>query len=523
MKKYVLFLFLFICSISFAQIYTLNNNEKIVNSYINQYTNYAIILEKNSSIYGKSFDILYQGKRLEGYKDSGVVRVLPNNTLVATMLKPSLVKDMWVVIYGNKEQEFDSIEKTIFSSNNSIIFTRYMNYGIAVINGESTVQYDTLFDAIINDSQYAFSYSRNGEYFVNINGEEKSVSGFVDRLRFSLDGRSLIYVINGEDSAIIYNGKEDTESFKVVEDLFAYNKDLLAYSVKPLPEITEVIEEGVEEELVDTNEITNTSIITNYDLSNISVLTNEEGVTVKGISNTIALVMVTNVITNIVSHNLDIPFDESSSNINITNEFVSSSIIVNNINYGNFDFITNISFSPNGRTLLFVSIDTNNTQRLFVGGNSTTNYDNILLYKYSDDSKNLAYAVLDNDEAFIVLNGRRLSDVYENINDLYFSKNNDLVYNISKNNREYLIAPNFESPHYNSINSFKFIDDNSFVFTAERLGKHYYFLLDANRGIRKELGGYSYISHFDDDNNSSLSLASDGRSVFIIDRGNILK
>ena len=133
-------LFLLLYTRAFTQIYTLQNNEKLNNSYISSETNYALIIEKNSANEGKTFDIIYKNSRLTGYKDAGIIKILPNGTLTATMLKTSLGKDMWVLIYGNTEQEFDSIERAIFSGNNSIIFARLMNYGIAVINGEAKVQ-----------------------------------------------------------------------------------------------------------------------------------------------------------------------------------------------------------------------------------------------------------------------------------------------------------------------------------------------------------------------------------------------
>ena len=41
-----------------------------------------------------------------------------------------------------------------------------------------------------------------------------------------------------------------------------------------------------------------------------------------------------------------------------------------------------MSFSPDGKTLLFIDIDTNENLSFHVGGETITNYDNILLYKY---------------------------------------------------------------------------------------------------------------------------------------------
>lgn len=519
-------LFLLLYTRAFTQIYTLQNNEKLNNSYISSETNYALIIEKNSVNEGKTFDIIYKNSRLTGYKDAGIIKILPNGTLTATMLKTSLGKDMWVLIYGNTEQEFDSIERTIFSGNNSIIFARLMNYGIAVINGEAKVQYSELFDSVINDNSYAFSYSRDGLYYININGEEKQISSKADRLKFSNDGTNIVYVIENEGNAIIFTGTSDSENFRLVDDLASFNNNSIAYAVKMMPQIdtnNQTNTNSLTNNLEITNDIvTNTSTITNYNLSNISVYTNEEGITVKGQSNTIALMTVTNVITNIRYNEIpSLPPASDTSNAIITNEFIMTSVIANGRNYGEFNLVTNMSFSPNGKTLVFINVNTNNTMQLYVGGNMTTNYDIIHNYKYSDDSSILAYGAQTNGVSFIILNGRRLLNNYDSINDIYFSTNNNLVYNASRNEREYIIGNDFESPSYNNITSFKFLGD-SFAFTGERLGKYYYFILNKNASLRREFGGYDYVSPLDDANENAVSIVSDGKNVFIIKDGIIM-
>ena len=183
--------------------------------------------------------------------------------------------------------------------------------------------------------------------------------------------------------------------------------------------------------------------------------------------------------------------------------------------------VTNLSFSPNGKTLVFINVNTNNTMQLYVGGNMTTNYDIIHNYKYSDDSSILAYGAQTNGVSFIILNGRRLLNNYDSINDIYFSTNNNLVYNASRNEREYIIGNDFESPSYNNITSFKFLGD-SFAFTGERLGKYYYFILNKNASLRREFGGYDYVSPLDDANENAVSIVSDGKNVFIIKDGIIM-
>ena len=526
----IIFLSLYVRA--FSQIYTLQNGEKLTNSYILSETNYAIVLEKNTANEGKTYDILYGNVRLSGYKDAGIIRILPNGTLVATMLKNSLAKDMWVIIYGNVEQEFDSIEREIFSGNNSIIFTRLMDYGVAVINGQAQIQYSELFDSVINDNNYAFSYSRDGQYFVNINGEEKQVIAKVDKLKFSNDGKNIVYVIDAEENAVIFTGNEDSESFKLVDDLASYNNNSIAYAVKMLPQadtnmidtnnITNNVTNTVNTNEMQNDVVTNVSTITNYNLSNVSIYTNEKGITVKGQSNTIALMMVTNVITNIISNELaSLPPAADNTNLIITNEFIMTSVIANGRNYGEFNMVTNMSFSPDGKTLVFINVNTNNTMQLYVGGNMTTNYDVIHNYKYSDDSKFFVYGAQTNGVSFVMLNGRRLPRNYEKINDFYFSTNNSLVYNASKNGREYIIGNDFESPSYNRIISFKFLGE-SFAFTAERLGKYYYFILNKNASLRRELGGYDYISAMDNNQNSAISIVSDSKNIYIIKDGVIM-
>lgn len=533
-KLYIIsIVFLLLCARGFTQVYTFQIGEKLNNSYILSETNYAIIIEKNSANSGKTFDIIYKDARLTGYKDAGNIKILPNGTLIATMLKTSLGKDMWVVIYGNIEQEFDSIEREIYSGNNSIIFTRLMDYGVAVINGEAKVQYSELYDSVINDNSYAFSYSRDGQYFVNINGEEKQVSSKADRLKFSNDGNNIVYVIENEGNAVIFTGSTDSENFVLVDDLASFNNNSIAYAVKMLPQTmtndtNTMMTNGTNMMMNDTNSmmtndiITNTTTVTNYNLSNVSVYTNEEGVTVKGQSNTIALMVVTNVITNIRYNELpDLPAAADSTNSIITNEFIMTSVVANGRNYGEFNSVTNMSFSPDGKTLVFVNINSNNTMQLYVGGNMTTNYDMIHNYKYSDDSKILAYSAQTNNVSFLIVNGKRLPRNFDKINDIYFSENNSLVYNASINGREYIMANDFESPSYNRITSFKFLGD-SFEFTAERLGKHYYFILNKNNSVRREFGGYDYVSAMDNNQTDALSIVSDGKNVFIIKNGMIV-
>ena len=360
-------IFLLLYTKAFTQIYTFQNGEKLNNSYILSETNYAIIIEKNTANEGKTFDIVYKNSRFSGYKDAGIIKILPNETLVATMLKSSLGKDMWVVIYGNIEQEFDSIERTIFSGNNSIIFTRLMDYGIAVINGEAKVQYSELFDSVINDNSYAFSYSRDGQYFININGEEKSLPAKADRVKFSNDGNNIVYVIENEGNVTIFTGTADSEGFNLVDDVVSYNNDSIAYAVKLLPQTNIstndmtnfTLTNNVTNEM--TNEIiTNTTTITNYNLSNISVYTNEEGVTVKGQSNTIALMVVTNVITNIRYNELpELPAAAVSTNSIISNEFIMTSVIANGRNYGIQIISSDVIKTTEGTVETFILGDSN--------------------------------------------------------------------------------------------------------------------------------------------------------------------
>ena len=178
MKIFILFISFILINISaFPQIYTLQRGERVKDGYILDENNFAVIIEKTDINNQKTFDIIYKEKRLTGYKDAGIIKILPNNILVATMLKSSTGKDMWTLIYGDKEMEFDSIERSDFSGNNSIIFARLNDYGIAIINGERQTEYSELFASIIDDNDFAFSYLRDGEYFININGEETQIDG----------------------------------------------------------------------------------------------------------------------------------------------------------------------------------------------------------------------------------------------------------------------------------------------------------------------------------------------------------
>ena len=512
MRIFILFISFILINISaFPQIYTLQRGERVKDGYILDENNFAVIIEKTDINNQKTFDIIYKDKRLTGYKDAGIIKILPNNILVATMLKSSTGKDMWTLIYGDKEMEFDSIERSDFSGNNSIIFARLTDYGIAIINGERQTEYSELFCSIIDDNDFAFSYLRDGEYFININGEETQIDGKVDRMKYSTYGDELIYIIEVEESSTLSNN--DTDIFLEVVDFVSFDANNYADSVKFMPEIDT---NDINNSIITNASTTNTSMITNYNLSNISVYTNEEGITVKGQSDTIALMIVTNIITNFISLQMpEIPQE------NITNAPIMTSLILNGRNLGEYNLITNMSFSPDGKTLLFIDIDTNENLSFHVGGETITNYDNILLYKYSADSKSFAYAAQTNGNSFIILNGKRLNKDFNNINELYFSSNNNLVYNATKGDRQYIFTDDFESPSYNNINSFKFIGE-SFAFTGERLGKYYYFILDKENLKRREFGGYDFVSAINEETDSAISIISDGKNIFIIKDGNII-
>ena len=476
MRIFILFISFILINISaFPQIYTLQRGERVKDGYILDENNFAVIIEKTDINNQKTFDIIYKEKRLTGYKDAGIIKILPNYILVATMLKSSTGKDMWTLIYGDNETEFDSIERADFSGNNSIIFARLNDYGIAIINGERQTEYSELFCSIIDDNDFAFSYLRDGEYFINVNGEETQIEGKVDRMKYSTYGDELIYIIEVEESSTLSN--DDTDIFFEVVDFASFDANNYADAVKFMPEIDT---NDINNSIITNASTTNTSMITNYNLSNISVYTNEEGITVKGQSDTIALMIITNIITNFIS--LQMP---EISQENITNAPIMTSLILNGRNLGEYNLITNMSFSPDGKTLLFIDIDTNENLSFHVGGETITNYDNILLYKYSADSKSFAYAAQTNGNSFIILNGKRL--------------NKD----------------------FNNINSFKFIGE-SFAFTGERLGKYYYFILDKENLKRREFGGYDFVSAINEETDSAISIVSDGKNIFIIKDGNII-
>ena len=138
--------------------------------------------------------------------------------------------------------------------------------------------------------------------------------------------------------------------------------------------------------------------------------------------------MVTNVITNIVENTLNL--EDTNNNI-ITNEFINTSILINNRNIGEFNLITNMSFSPDGQSLVFINIDTNDMMQLYVRGNMLGSYDNIYTYQYSKDSKNFAYGVSSNNISFIILNNKKINEnfdyshIYSELSDyikLYFNE-----------------------------------------------------------------------------------------------------
>lgn len=518
MKRIYLFLvlFMFISALGFSQIYTLKDNEKVKDSYILSENDYALIIENYDRYLGTNYAILYNGNYISGYKDFGIIKILPNGTLVATMLKPSVATNSWAFIYGNTEQIFDSIERTVFSKdgNRSIIFARILDYGVALVDGTALAAYSELYDANITKERYAFSYMRDDTYYINIDGIETQIEGKADNITFSKDASKLVYVINGEENAVIVDGETRSEPYRLVEYIaISPNALMLAYAAKPMPLTNEYTNDNT------NGMFTNLSMIgTNNILSNVESYISEEGMTVKGPSNTIALVNITDIMTNVVISTVDI-----STNIINTNEITKTSVFLNGRMYGEYDVITNMSFSPDSKNLLFVVVNTNdNLYGISISGTLTQYYNEVYSYKYSPDSKYFVYGAKTNNTAFIVLNGKRLLGDYNLIKDFYFSENDSIAYIVENKGRQYIIASDFESPYYSNIISFKFIG-NSFAFTAERLGKYYYFIYDKNSPFKSELGSYDYISGLSDNTNSALAIIATGKMVYMIKNGVIIK
>lgn len=491
-----------------AEIYVLKDNEKIVYSVIEDKNNYAFVIEVSNTYTKKlSYSLAYSNKIRTDYIDFYSIDILKNKTLVAIMYGKSKAKDSAYIIYGNKEYKYDDIDRIIVdkNANTSLIFARYLDYGYTLVNGiTNNIKYTTLLDAALKNNRYAYSYIRDEEYFINIDGVESPALGEIKNIVFSDDASKLAYVINTEDSAkIVYNGVESS-SYKSIEDiLFSYNNELL-YTAVLMDEINtnELITDITQTNFNQLITNTTTNTITNKIISELAIAPN----------NTIGLV--------------DVPiFETILSNSIITNNptnntITKTTVFLDGRKYKDYDYIRDIYFSPDSKVLSFIAKE-GDKYYLVSSGNLSEAYTDIYFLKYFPDSKRFIYVVKNTNNIVSAIKDDKVIINADFIGQVYVS-DSILAYSIIKNKREYIITKGFESPSYSTINNFSFINSGTgFAFTASRGEKQYYFTFDKQSNKKQESQAYQYISSiFTDSNNNVLAIVQREDRLYMLENGN---
>ncbi len=523
-------------SFSYAQVYELKANEKIAKSYILSENNYAFILEvKNQENFNIQYDIVHNQHRLREYKDLGTLKILDNGVLVASMLKTSVAKDMWFFIYNDTEFEFDTIDGITFSDNNSrvMMFAKKLDVGFVIVDGEyQDYNYDTLFDYSITSKRYAYSYMRDDLYYINIDGVEIKIMGEAQKITFSDDSTRLAYVLISEGTETIIVNDEINEVYSMVDEITFANNNLIAYTAKMLPPSPETND--------NTNETTTTTVIQilseEKNLSNRPLIENNnelpenyEGIVVIGPSDTIALIntneteplylydILTEEISSQEQSNTN-STNSDSTNIN-TNDSTMTSVFLEKTKFSEYENISDLSFSPNSKTLTFIFKE-NDEYYLSQSGNTNAGYSEIITYKYSPNSENIVLGVNYEDKNNIILNRSTIYSV-EMLYDIYYS-DNILALSVEKNGKKFIYSTDFESPAYTEIISFKFSDDgDAFSVTAKRFNKYYQFNFDKKNPKREESSSYDYISSVFLSNETAnfLTLALKENKIYLLKNG----
>lgn len=516
---------------SYAQVYELKANEKIIKSYILSENNYTFILEiQNQENSNKEYDIIYNKNRLAKYKNYDVLKILESGVLVASMLKASVAKDMWVFIYDDTEFEFDTIETIAFSNNDdrTMMFAKKLDEGFVIIDGEyQDYNYDTLFDYKITSTRHAYSYMRDELYYINIDGVEMEIMGEAQKITFSDDSVRLAYVIMGEGTENIIVDDEINEMYSMVDEIVFANNNLIAYTAKMLPPPPETNNNTNE---MATNSSTIIQVVSeNKNLTNRPLIENNnelpenyEGIAVIGPFDTIALINTNetepiylyDILTEQVTNT-----DKNTTPTTNTNYFTMTSVFLEKTKFYEYENIRDLSFSPNSKTLTFIFKESDEYY-LSRSGNTNVGYSEIITYKYSPNSKNIALGVQYDDKNNVILNASTIYSV-ELLDDIYYSEN-ILALSIEKNGKKFIYSTDFESPAYTEIISFKFSDDgDAFALTAKRFDKYYQFTFNKKNPKREESPSYNYIStvFVSNETINFLALALKENKIYLLKNG----
>lgn len=511
----------------YSEDYTLKNNEKIIVAKLSTDNYAAYIIEVKDIFKPISYDIIYNEQRLSGYKEAGTINILPNKTLVATMKKDSEAKELWSFIYGNRETYFDNIESLLFSKtgNRSIVFGKIGEYGFVFVDGVFQMQYTTLIDATIEGERYAYSFIKDDVYYLNTDGRIEETKGIVTNIIFSKDNSMLAYLLQTDGGTSVVINNNESEVYQSVESLVFAGNNFYAYTAKVIQATNE-----------NTNE-TNSVNLNNYmfqdrdiilkntnidNTQNTAVISDssDKAITVMGSSNSIALLSINEGISNINITNY-MPFLTETSN-SVLNEFITTTVFLNGEAVAEYATVTNIMFSDNSKSLMFmfnnitnaISTNTNkvanintldtNKYSIFHSGNETKEYDKVYLYKYLPNG-NFSIAVKDGRTSKVISGGKEIITA-DSFNDFYYAENTLFVNAVIKG-REYIMNQNFQSPAYTKILSFNYIKNkNSFIITAEKSGKYYYYIYSIKFGRGYESEPYEYISDVVIDNDNSVNI-----------------
>ena len=527
-----LFLMSAIYFTAFSQVYNLSPSEKIVYSYLLNSKDYAFVLEREDNNTKDIFyDIIHNDKRLNDFTEFKTLKILSDGMLVATMIKPSVAKDVATFIYGDEQRDFDSIEKVIYSDNSDqvIVFAKDFKTGVVLINNiEQDHSFDEIFNVALSKDRFAYSYIEDDIYYINIDGVQTQLAAKADNIHFSKDATRLVYVLVDESGSILIENDIRSEAYNNVGEIVFAPNNMLAYTATIAPYVenstntnqTNIINNDMSTNIIENSTNDYQPII---DTTNYNNIQNYEAITVLGPSNTVALVNIENTTSNLIDVYNSYNAEDYTNEFELTNmidENIPTSVFLDGHKFYEFEEVTNISFSPNSKQLIFV-IKENEKYKLSIAGKMSEEYNKIQKYLYSPNSRQFILSTREDDSTFIYLNDDMIYE-FEAMNNIYIS-DYILAFSINKNNRQVIISDDFESPSYSDIFSFIFSKDmKSFSFSASRMNKYYQFYFSTKNPTRKESYGYDYISDIFLSSNMDeefITLALKDETLYILKNG----
>jgi Tol biopolymer transport system component len=162
-----------------------------------------------------------------------------------------------------------------------------------------------------------------------------------------------------------------------------------------------------------------------------------------------------------------------------------------------FQFIDYVRFSFNSKRIVYKgrTEKTKHNEKwcAVIDGKKGNVYDKIFDLIFSPDSKNIAYAVLKNNEMALVINGKETVFYYRYGMPVFSPDSKRLAYTYQKKKQHHLIVDGKHKGKYDKIYQFYYSPDSSRYALVVQNKKKWYCIVDDNKGPKFDsIGGFKF-------------------------------